>query len=112
MGSCFQTVKGNTLQISMVVQGKRSIESCQKDREKRKGKAGNDICKKLEEKHEELTGEVKEDSSTEISGLSRLQKLLPSVSIKNNVTQLDIILEAIRYIDTLQFKLEEKNVSS
>ena len=55
----------------MVVQGKRSIESCQKDREKRKGKASNDISRKLEEKHEELTGEVKEDSRTEISELSR-----------------------------------------
>ena len=36
---------------------------------------------------------------------SRLQKLIPSVSIKENVTQLDIILEAIRYIDNLTYKL-------
>ena len=38
--------------------------------------------------------------------LLRLQKLIPSVSIKENVSQLDIILEAIRYIAKLATKLE------
>ena len=33
---------------------------------------------------------------------------MPSVSAKDNVTQLDIILEAIRYIDSLQNKLADK----
>ena len=35
----------------------------------------------------------------------RLKELVPSVSAKDNVTQLDIILEAIRYIDSLTHKL-------
>ena len=34
-----------------------------------------------------------------------MQSLIPSVSIKDNVTQLDIILEAIRYIGSLTHKL-------
>lgn len=33
---------------------------------------------------------------------------MPSVSAKDNVTQLDIILEAIRYIDSLQNRLADK----
>lgn len=37
---------------------------------------------------------------------SSLHQLLPTLSIKENVTQLDIILEAIRYIDSLTHKLE------
>ena len=38
----------------------------------------------------------------------RLHQLLPSLCIKENVTQLDIILEAIRYIDSLQNRLADK----
>ena len=38
----------------------------------------------------------------------RLKELIPSVSAKDNVTQLDIILEAIRYIDSLQSRLADK----
>ena len=38
----------------------------------------------------------------------RLKELIPSVSAKDNVTQLDIILEAIRYIDSLQNRLADK----
>ena len=38
----------------------------------------------------------------------RLQGLIPSITSKDNVTQLDIILEAIRYIDSLQNKLADK----
>ena len=34
--------------------------------------------------------------------------MIPSVSAKDNVTQLDIILEAIRYIDSLQNRLADK----
>ena len=37
-----------------------------------------------------------------------MQSLIPSVSIKDNVTQLDIILEAIRYIDQLQDQLVDQ----
>jgi hypothetical protein len=35
----------------------------------------------------------------------RLKGLLPSLSRKENVTQLDVILEAIRYIDSLRGRL-------
>ena len=34
--------------------------------------------------------------------MSRLKELVPSVSVKDNVSQLDVILEAIRYIASLQ----------
>ena len=40
--------------------------------------------------------------------ISRLQGLIPSVAAKDNVTHLDIILEAIRYIDSLKDKLADK----
>merc|ERR1712179_236603 len=51
-----------------------------------------------------------EEHKTEKKELSRLQKLIPTVSIKDNVTQLDIILEAIRYIDTLRDKLANRDL--
>ena len=34
--------------------------------------------------------------------------MVPSVAAKENVTQLDVILEAIRYIDNLQTRLIQK----
>ena len=34
--------------------------------------------------------------------------MIPTVSIKDNVTQLDIILEAIRYIDSLRDRLDSR----
>merc|ERR1712192_235032 len=40
--------------------------------------------------------------------LCRLKELLPSVSVKDNVTQLDVILEAIRYIASLRNQLERR----
>merc|ERR1712032_197554 len=40
--------------------------------------------------------------------LSRLKKLVPSVCVKDNVSQLDVILEAIRYISSLQGKLADR----
>eukprot|EP00092_Neocalanus_flemingeri_P033687 GFUD01036620.1.p2 GENE.GFUD01036620.1~~GFUD01036620.1.p2 ORF type:complete len:111 (+),score=43.25 GFUD01036620.1:45-377(+) len=51
----------------------------------------------------ELKDEVSEEAQ-----LERLKQLMPTMSAKENVTQLDIILEAIRYIDCLRDKLEEK----
>ena len=45
---------------------------------------------------------------TKTFNLCRLKELVPSVSAKDNVTQLDIILEAIRYIDSLQNRLADK----
>ena len=38
----------------------------------------------------------------------RLKEVIPSITAKDNVTQLDIVLEAIRYIDSLQHKLANK----
>ena len=37
-----------------------------------------------------------------------MKELIPSITSKDNVTQLDIVLEAIRYIDSLQEKLSAK----
>ena len=34
--------------------------------------------------------------------------LVPSVSVKDNVSQLDVILEAIRYIASLQGELQDR----
>merc|ERR1712012_260030 len=48
------------------------------------------------------------DEEPEENDLIRLKELIPTVSAKDNVTQLDIILEAIRYIDSLQNKLADK----
>jgi len=53
--------------------------------------------------------EKREDNEESEAGkLSRLQEVIPSVAAKDNVTHLDIILEAIRYIDSLQDKLADK----
>eukprot|EP00092_Neocalanus_flemingeri_P078985 GFUD01098355.1.p1 GENE.GFUD01098355.1~~GFUD01098355.1.p1 ORF type:complete len:119 (+),score=51.61 GFUD01098355.1:85-441(+) len=48
------------------------------------------------------------DGEPEAIDLSRLKDLIPSITAKDNITQLDIILEAIRYIDSLQNKLADK----
>merc|ERR1740131_853297 len=47
---------------------------------------------------------------SEVSELSRLKTLVPTVCIKDNVTQLDIILEAIRYIDSLRDRLVSRGI--
>merc|ERR1711874_420956 len=66
----------------------------------------NDDVVAIEEEEEISVDEHK----TEKKEPSRLQQLIPTVSIKDNVTQLDIILEAIRYIDTLRDKLANREV--
>merc|ERR1712179_49310 len=48
------------------------------------------------------------DDEADPVDLIRLQEIIPSVAAKDNVTHLDIILEAIRYIDSLQDKLADK----
>merc|ERR1712183_978641 len=65
----------------------------------------------MEEEEEEeecsvIDSLTEEEMMTERSELGRLHQLLPTLYIKENVTQLDIILEAIRYIDSLTHKLE------
>jgi len=54
------------------------------------------------------TASENSDEEPEENDLIRLKELIPSVSAKDNVTQLDIILEAIRYIDNLKNKLADK----
>ncbi len=48
--------------------------------------------------------ESKDSSMTEME-FSRLKNLVPSISKKTTVSKLDVILEAIRYIDHLQDQL-------
>ena len=50
---------------------------------------------------------VNKAKSTEVE-FSRLKNLVPSISRKQSVSQLDVILEAIRYIDSLQDQLIEQ----
>ena len=52
-------------------------------------------------------GGVNKTKSTEVE-FSRLKTLVPSISKKQAVTKLDVILEAIRYIDELQDQLLEQ----
>merc|ERR1711994_1030521 len=77
--------------------------------------AGLKVDKEATEKdEEEEEKEDKENEGTEDNAgeaeleLSRLKELVPSVSVKDNVSQLDVILEAIRYISSLQGKLADR----
>ena len=49
----------------------------------------------------------KDRKSTEVE-FSRLKNLVPAISKKDTVSKLDVILEAIRYIDQLQGQLVEQ----
>jgi len=53
------------------------------------------------------SGISKDRKSTEIE-FSRLKNLVPAISKKQAVSKLDVILEAIRYIDQLQGQLVEQ----
>merc|ERR1711936_861105 len=72
------------------------------------------VDKEEDVKDEEEEKEDKENEGTEDNPgeaeleLSRLKELVPSVSVKDNVSQLDVILEAIRYISSLQGKLADR----
>merc|ERR1712025_840839 len=59
-------------------------------------------------KNVRLKDEDNANDEPDLVDLIRLQELIPSVAAKDNVTHLDIILEAIRYIDSLQDKLADK----
>merc|ERR1712060_291987 len=62
-----------------------------------------------EEDKDDKENEGTEDTAGEAElELSRLKELVPSVCIKDNVSQLDVILEAIRYISSLQGKLADR----
>merc|ERR1712080_286842 len=66
---------------------------------------------KEEEEKDDKENEGGEDSTAAAEAeleLSRLKELVPSVCVKDNVSQLDVILEAIRYISSLQGKLADR----
>merc|ERR1712037_411500 len=58
-----------------------------------------------EQEKEESATDSPEEAELE---LDRLKELVPSVSVKDSVSQLDVILEAIRYIASLQGRLADK----
>ena len=53
------------------------------------------------------SGRITKDKETEVE-FCRLKKLVPAISKKQTVSKLDVILEAIRYIDQLQDQLVEQ----
>merc|ERR1712233_260005 len=70
-----------------------------------------DETKEDEEEKDDKENEGREDSAAAAEAeleLSRLKELVPSVCVKDNVSQLDVILEAIRYISSLQGKLADR----
>merc|ERR1712032_973874 len=64
--------------------------------------------KEVKEKEEEDKDDKDNEGGEAELELSRLKKLVPSVCVKDNVSQLDVILEAIRYISSLQGKLADR----
>ena len=53
------------------------------------------------------SGRISKEKETEVE-FSRLKNLVPAISKKNTVSKLDVILEAIRYIDQLQDQLVDQ----
>merc|ERR1712032_801134 len=93
------------------VEDKDKDENKDTAEEEEKEDAGN--VKEVESRGtKEVKEKDKEDKDNEGGEaeleLSRLKKLVPSVCVKDNVSQLDVILEAIRYISSLQGKLADR----
>jgi len=65
--------------------------------------AGDRVAVQENATHSEMSDEEPEEND-----LIRLKEVIPSVCAKDNVTQLDIILEAIRYIDSLKNRLADR----
>merc|ERR1712083_623862 len=80
------------------------------EEEKEEENVKEDQAKETEEEDkDDKENEGTEDTAGEAElELSRLKELVPSVCIKDNVSQLDVILEAIRYISSLQGKLADR----
>merc|ERR1712062_846817 len=79
------------------------------EEEKEEENVKEDQAKETEEDKDDKENEGTEDTAGEAElELSRLKELVPSVCIKDNVSQLDVILEAIRYIASLQGRLADK----
>merc|ERR1711936_172803 len=118
MGSLGPTskVKGRvpvqcSISVNMVVQNtcednhEDTTENSDTDHRNTNGNTG------VATEHSENGHTEKDDNSDEepdADDMSRLKDLVPNITGKDNVTQLDIILEAIRYIDSLQNKLADK----
>merc|ERR1711909_224269 len=92
--------KEDSNRISDEESGEESRESDHRNGvEDRSGESLENVRLKVEEEGDDEADPV---------DLIRLQEIIPSVAAKDNVTHLDIILEAIRYIDSLQDKLADK----
>merc|ERR1712228_1060156 len=77
------------------------------EEEKEEENVKEDQAKETDEDDKENEGTEDTAGEAELE-LSRLKELVPSVCIKDNVSQLDVILEAIRYISSLQGKLADR----
>eukprot|EP00092_Neocalanus_flemingeri_P005955 GFUD01006413.1.p1 GENE.GFUD01006413.1~~GFUD01006413.1.p1 ORF type:complete len:120 (-),score=60.98 GFUD01006413.1:75-434(-) len=89
------------------VEDKHDDTTEESDSEHRNGTdRGRVVTERLESSSQ--NGEESSDGEPDTADLSRLKDLIPSITAKDNITQLDIILEAIRYIDSLQNKLADK----
>ena len=55
----------------------------------------------------DASARISRSKETEVE-FSRLKKLVPAISKKQSVSKLDVILEAIRYIDQLQDQLVDQ----
>merc|ERR1711973_503324 len=94
MGSHSLVVNAFT-HVKMVVQVKRAAEEEPSSSDEDSGRVDGQISEQ----------EDGDDYVSEDEELSRLKGLIPTLCRKENVTQLDVILEAIRYIDSLRGKL-------
>merc|ERR1712032_1101546 len=91
-------------------ENKDTVEKEEADNVKEDESSGTKEVKEEEEDKDDKENEGTEDTAggeAELE-LSRLKELVPSVCVKDNVSQLDVILEAIRYISSLQGKLADR----
>merc|ERR1712037_406938 len=95
----------------MVVSDKdENKDTAEEEGEKEADNVKEDETKEEAKEEEEKENEGREDTAAAGAELelSRLKELVPSVCVKDNVSQLDVILEAIRYISSLQGKLADR----
>ena len=59
-----------------------------------------------------LIRKYKRRGKKSVNSYSRLKKLVPSISKKENISKLDVVLEAISYIQRLQGDLEAAILTS
>merc|ERR1712032_276094 len=101
---------GQAARVDDMVVGDKVEEKDKADNVKEDESSGTKEVKEEEEDKDDKENEGTEDTAgggAELE-LSRLKELVPSVCVKDNVSQLDVILEAIRYISSLQGKLADR----